>query len=78
MEIGRNDSDLTGILSSIRQSKKGEEKSVGIGPDACLSPIVLSPLIGDGGVEIFSSRDITGEGVAPSSSWDISFITNMS
>ena len=78
MEIGRSDTDLTGILSSIRQSKKGEGKSVGVGPNICLSPIFLSPLVGDGGVEIFSSRDITGEGVALSSSWDISFITNMS
>ena len=49
-----------------------EGESVGVGPNLCLSAIVLSPLVGYGGVKVFSSRDNASEGVVLSCSWSTS------
>ena len=55
--------DLTSVLSSIRQLKRRERYGVGIGANLCLCSIVLSPLVGYGGVDEFNSRNATYEGV---------------
>ena len=67
----------TGILSCIRQSERQEVESAGFGPNLCLSAIVFSPLVGCRGVEVFSSRDTTGESIALSCSWSNSTITDL-
>ena len=71
-------SDLNSVFSSIRQSERREGESVGVCPNLCLTAIVLSPLVGYGGIiQIFSFRDPTSETVALSCSWN-SFIAALS
>ena len=71
-------SDLTSVLSSIRQPKRREGNDIGVSPNLCSSSaIVLSPLVGDSGVdEVGNSRDTTYEGITLTCSWGGSIIND--
>ena len=62
-EVARTNICLTSIPSSIREFEREEGKFFGGGSKLYLSAVVLKPHVGYGGVEVFSSRRTTGEGI---------------